>query len=71
MKSGGDEKPSLPALPAKQDTQLQILLPSESKIQGIEPRAGPEFSSNITTSVEDFQGYLGVSLEVTFCRYTI
>lgn len=71
MDAGGDEKPSLPAIPVEQERLTPLITPADPEIPGIETRAGPTAASPALSAVETLNGHRGVPLAVSFCRFTI
>lgn len=69
--STDDQKPPLPAIPSSKDTKPSFVDHSEPEVTGNETRAGPLSEQICSASFKGFSGYAGVSISVSYCRFTI
>ena len=71
LKSGGSEKPAPPAIPATQEQLTPLIVPTDLEITGFLKSTDPAGNARALPRGNDFHGYCGVALCVSFCRYTI
>jgi hypothetical protein len=71
VKSGESEKPAPPALPASQEHINPVVVPTDLGIPGFLKSTDPSGKCQPLPWRDDFHGYRGVALHVSFCRFTI
>lgn len=71
VKSGGDEKPPVPAIPAGKEQQSPVIVPTEPEITSSGTTILPPAKLQATPAAGSLGGHRGVALRVSFCRYAI
>ncbi len=73
LESGENDKPVTPALPptTSQDQIAPLFIPADTQVTGILKNSRLASNTHAFPLLENFHGYSGVALRVSFCRYTI
>lgn len=71
VKSEENNKPVAPAIPSTQERQYPVIASTDTQIPLMEAASRSLSAPLAIPAGEAFSGYCGVSLRVSFCRYTI
>jgi hypothetical protein len=71
VESGGDEKPSIPAIPSGQEQQSPVIVATDPEITSSGTSVHPPTKLQAGAAAGSLGSHRGVALRVSFCRYTI
>lgn len=71
VESGGDEKPSTPAIPSGQDRQSPVIVATEPEITSSGTMFPPLAKPQAAPAAGSLGGHRGVALRISFCRFVI